>query len=178
MKKLLMVCLLSFAVVQAYADTGPYIEGNLGYTYTTDQSTLGFMTTNSQHLGFSFSTGAMFFGFGGDFGYSQYGAPIYQGPVTQETASLYGLHLAFKAQQSLGPIFFTGKIGYGWLNEGGFEIENTPVASRSGGGLYWALGGGFQFTPHTYGQITYEQNQGSNGIPDANMTMIGMGYTF
>jgi len=178
MKKLLGLCLLSLIALQAYADTGPYIEGNLGYSYITNTVTDGISTQDSQHFGFNLNTGVMFFGFGADVGYSQYGAPIYNVGLTQETAYLNGIHLAFKTQQSIGPIFFLGKLGYGWLNEGGFEIYSREIPSRSGGGLYWAFGGGFQFTPNVYAQITYEQNQGDNGIPNVNMVMMGLGYTF
>jgi hypothetical protein len=178
MKKVLLAFLFSFIAVQAYADTGPYIEGNLGYSYITNTVTDGIPTQDSQNFGFNLSTGVMFFNFGADLGYSQYGAPIYEGKLTQETAYLNGIHLAFKTKQSIGPLFIVGKLGYGWLNEGGFEIGNVSVPSRSGGGLYWAFGTGVQFNPNVYAQVTYEQNQGDNGIPNANMAMIGMGYTF
>jgi hypothetical protein len=184
MKKLLLglSTILLISTFPVLADTGPYLEVNGGYSTSSptniNQDTFSLSEKDNQYLGWNVNAGVMFLGVGIDAGYTQYGNIAYQLNHQETSTDLYSTHFAFKLSQSLGPIFFSGKLGWAELNQGGFTLNQVNIPKQSGSGFYWSLGGGIKFTPVLYAQLQYEQVQGNNNLPTVGMTMLGLGYTF
>jgi opacity protein-like surface antigen len=185
MKKLslLTTLLASLFCVSAFADTGPFIEANLGSSSTgtasLNQSSTNFNLQSKSNLGWNVNAGVMFLGLGAEAGYTSYGEVKYQqGDHTTQT-NLTSTHLALRATPSIfGPLYLLGKIGYAQLSQGSFDVNNINVPSRSGSGLLWGVGVGLKFLPMLYAQLQYQQVQGQNNLPTTNITMLGVGFGF
>lgn len=182
MKKLLAALALTTALVStaAMADTGPYIEGNLGYSATgtsSVQKARELVKKQDNHFGYNLNAGVLFLGFGAELGYTRYSDIQYHDSTGSAPADLYGLHLALKTQHSFGPIFIMGKIGYGQLHRGTFKVNQIQQDKTEKSGLYFGFGGGVKFMPTLAAVLQYQQIMGRGNMPDANLTSIGINWS-
>jgi opacity protein-like surface antigen len=190
MKKLSLIAALltSFLCTNfcssAFADTGPFIEGNLGYSGTgtanINSDAANWNTNDSDHFGWNVNAGVMFLGLGAEVGYTRYGNIKYNSDAgTPSPANLSSTHIALRATPSiLGPIYLLGKIGYAQLNQGGFSTNEFSIDSKTANSLLWGVGVGVKFLPMLYAQLQYQQVQGQNNLPTTNITMLGLGFSF
>lgn len=183
MKKIVLSLLLSVGLTTTVlADTGPYAEFNLGYSGTgsanINKDTLNYEKIDSSHLGGNINVGLMFFGFGLEAGYIKYGDVSYSENGSTSTAGLSSVHLALRSVNSLGPLFIMGKLGVGQLSQDGFNAGQIKVDSMNGNGLFWGFGLGIKILPLMTIQAEYQQVQGNHALPTANLTSLGIGYTF
>ncbi len=170
-----------FIAGSAFAATGPFVEANLGYsgTGTANISDLSgdYQQKNKNHFGWNVNAGMMFMGLGVEAGYTRYADIAYNHGNESAPANLYGTHLALRSVSNLGPIFILGKIGYGQLNRGGFSLGEATFRSHQSSGLFWGFGLGLKIMPPMTVQAEYQQTQGNNNLPTANMMSLGIGYT-
>jgi opacity protein-like surface antigen len=170
----LMATVLSF---NAFADTGPYVELNLGYSATGTSSidkTKQLVKEQSSHFGYNLNAGVLFLGFGAEAGYTRYADINYHDNSTSAPADLYGLHLALITDHTFGPLMLFGKLGYGQLHRGSFSVDDVKTDSTEKSGLYFGFGGGFKFTSNLAAIVQYQQIVGKGDMPDANLTSAGI----
>lgn len=182
MKKLLalVICSLTILPFVSLADTGPYVEFNLGYSSTGSSSidkAVDLVKQEDTHFGYNLNAGLMFLGFGGEIGYTRYADIQYHGDNDSSAADLYGLHVAFKSEHSLGPIFVMGKIGLGQLHRGEVTVANVKEARSEKSGLYYGFGAGVTFMPTLSLVAQYQQILGTGDMPNAGLTSLGINWT-
>jgi opacity protein-like surface antigen len=183
MKKigLLSGLILSLVASYSYADIGPYLEANLGYSSTNGAQLEQLQNSSSQNrsqFGWNLNLGAMFFGYGLEVGYIRFNDLNYQTTNASIPTELYETHIALRTTSSIGPLFVMGKLGYGQLHQGGFTLSHVAIDSAQADGLFWGLGAGIKLTPNIRTQVEYQQIQGNNGLPTANLVSLGLGWTF
>lgn len=161
--------------------TGPYIEGNIGYsgtgTSTINQASGRIDGANLNHFGWNINTGVMFFGLGVEAGYTRYSDLQYTSGDHSAPADMYSIHLAARVNHSVGPIMLFGKLGYGQLHRGSFQLPKVNEDARQASSLFWGFGAGIKVAVVTL-QAQYQQVQGNNGLPTVNMLSAGVGYSF
>ena len=182
MKKIVALIFLSLLSCSfaSRASTGPYAEFNLGYSSTGSSSidkAVDLVKQEDTHFGYNLNAGIMFLGFGGEVGYTRYADINYHNATSSAPTDLYGLHLAFKSEHSLGPIFVMGKLGWGQLHRGEVTVANVQEASSEKSGLYYAFGAGFTFMPTLSLVAQYQQILSTGDMPNAALTSVGLNWT-
>lgn len=182
MKKLLVLSafLLAGLSFNSWADTGPYVEFNLGYSTTgssTIDKSIDLVKQEDGHFGYNLNAGLMFLGFGGEIGYTRYADIQYHNAGSNAPADLYGLHLAFKSEHGFGPIFVMGKLGVGQLHRGEVSVNSVKEARTEKTGLYYGFGLGVTFMPTLSLVAQYQQILSSGDMPNAALTSLGINWT-
>jgi opacity protein-like surface antigen len=185
MKKLSLVAALATGIFcsSAFADTGPFIEANLGYSGTGSnnitQNSKSFNLDDNNHFGWNVNAGVMFLGIGAELGYTRYGDIKYKEANQEAPTDIYSTHIALRATPSIfGPLYLLGKIGYAQLHQGDFSTDTIHVGGKNADGLLWGVGVGLKFFPFLYTQLQYQQVQGQNNLPTMNITTLGVGFSF
>jgi hypothetical protein len=182
MKKLVLLAALSFLAYNTFAATGPYLEANLGYSATgsSDIENNSLITKEaSQTFGYNINGGFMFLGYGAELGYTRFGDLNYKQGGQEQSADLYGLHAALKTQYGFGPISVFAKLGLGQLSVGGVDKNaNLSSSDLTKQGLYFGVGGSFAITPVMAVVAQYQQIQGKNDVPTANLASVGISFGF
>lgn len=182
MKKLLLLTVLSFLAYNTFAATGPYLEANLGYSATgsSDIDKIeGLNKEASQTFGYNVNGGFMFLGYGAELGYTRFGDLNFKVGDTAKSADIYGLHAALKTQYGFGPVSVFAKLGLGQLSVGGVDKNaNLSSSDLTKQGLYFGVGGSFAITPVMAVVAQYQQIQGKNDVPTANLASVGISFGF
>ena len=182
MKKLLILVLFSLTTFSfaSWADTGPYVEFNLGYSSTGSSSidkAVDLVKKENSHFGYNLNAGLMFLGFGGEVGYTRFADINYHNGTDSAPADLYGLHVAFKSEHGFGPIFVMGKLGCGQLHRGQVTVSKVKEDRSEKSGLYYGFGAGFTFMPTLSLVAQYQQILGTGSMPNAALTSLGINWT-
>lgn len=182
-KNILLLTFVSLTVFFSTAASALYIEFNPGYS-DTGNATLNsgndnFTRKRDQHFAWNVNLGDEFIGLlGAEVGYTKYADVKYAQSGNSGSANLSGYHLAVFLPHHFGPVFARIKLGYGHLVRGNVSINNINFNDKSQNSVYWGGALGMQITPSIYVSVQYQQTQGRASIPNAQLTSLGVGYSF